>query len=154
MIDPDEATDWAAWSRESVALLQARNTEWINRFDLADAPYHWDLDSATLIFQRQTDEVLATVCVVGTTSVHEGTFLWAWANESIPPHAQVGLERVRAFGEENDLGLLVDPEMDGGRAEALEMLAVAARVMDSDGVFIDGSGDVAIFFALSQFRTR
>ena len=120
-------TDWAEWSRQAVAAMKAQNEAWVARFALGRSPYRWNLDTAELIFERASDRVVADICVVGTVSAAEGTFLWAWANEAIPPGTQRGLELVRTFGETHDLPLLVTPEWAGGRADGLEMLAVAGR---------------------------
>ncbi|MEC7518638.1 MAG: hypothetical protein VYE22_02175 [Myxococcota bacterium] len=91
---------------------------------------------------------------LGTCSRQEGTFLWGWANETMPEAAFRDLERVRAFGEEHDLGLLVDAEWPAGHAEALEALIIAGRLLDAEGVFTDNTGDVTIYFALRGFRAR
>jgi hypothetical protein len=144
--------DWAEWSREAVRLMQARNAEWQKRFDLAGARYAWDLATATMTYAREHDVVLASITLVGTTSAAEGTFLWAWANETIPPVAREGLERVRAFGKEHDLPLLTDAETPGGRAEGLELVALAGRITDAEGTFVDSSGDITCFFLLRDFR--
>ena len=146
-------TDWGDWSREAVQLMHRRNQAWQARFALGRNAYRWDLDTATIAFQRAEDEVVASLTLVGTTSAVAGTFLWAWANESIPPAALHGLERVRAFGLENQLSLLTECESPGGRAEALELVALAGRILDAEGAFIDASGDVGWFFVLRDFRT-
>lgn len=44
------------------------------------------------------------------TQPYRFTFLWSWANESLPPLATALTARVRAFGEDNDLPLLTRPE--------------------------------------------
>jgi hypothetical protein len=45
-------TDWAAWSREAVEMMVARNAEWPRKLGLVGAPeYRWDLDAATLVLQ-------------------------------------------------------------------------------------------------------
>ena len=151
-MDEEAIADWAAWSREAVRLMQERNTAWQQRFGLSDCPFQWDMNTATIQFRRNVDAVVAAVCVVGTTSVAESTFLWGWANESIPPIARRNLERVREFGARHQLPLLMTPEFHGGHAEALEMLAVSGRVLDAEGVFIHPDGDLTFFFALSDFR--
>jgi hypothetical protein len=145
-------TDWSAWSRDAVALMQRRNRDWRDEFALSNEPFHWDLDSATIRFRRASDEIVASLVLVGTTSEHEGTFLWAWANETIPDAATRGLDAVRRFGKDNDLPLLTDAEFPGSRPDALEVLAIAGRILDADGVFIDSTGDVTCFFALKDFR--
>jgi hypothetical protein len=148
-----ETTDWGAWSKDAVRLMQERNAAWQQRFALPDgSPFLWDIKTATIQFRRNTDQVVASVCVVGTTSKREGTFLWAWANESIPAFARKRLEQVHDFGTRHELELLATPEFPGSRAEALEMLAVAGRVLDAEGVFIHSVGELTYFFALSDFR--
>jgi hypothetical protein len=147
-------TDWAEWSREAVAEMQARNRAWLEHFSLERAPYHWDLDTAELTFTRAGDSVTADICLVGTVSEAEGTFRWAWANDAIPSVARQGLDVVRAFGEAHDLPLLVTSEWPGGRLEGLEMLAVAGRIQQASGGFVDEAKDVTVLFTLSRFRVR
>lgn len=147
-------TDWGAWSRESVALMQRRNDEWHARFRLTNDPFRWDLETATIRFHRATDHVVASLCLIGTISDVEGTFLWAWANDTIPHSATAGLQEVQRFGEAHRLTLLIEPEFPASRADALEILATAGRILDADGVFIDSAGDVTCFFALKSFRVE
>lgn len=154
MVTPEAMTDWPEWSRQAVAEMQARNRAWVARFSLERAPYRWDVDSALLTFVRADHRVVADVCLIGTASRSEGTFLWAWANEAIPDGAKRGLSAVRAFGVRHDLPLLVTPEWPGGRAEGLEMLAVAGRILDASGGFVDENEDLTFFFALSGFRAQ
>jgi hypothetical protein len=59
-----------------------------------------------------------------------------------------------SFGVTHDLPLLTMPEWPGGRAEGLEMLAVAGRIQDASGGFIDTAGDLILFFTLHRFRMR
>lgn len=150
----NRVTDWSEWSREAVELMRRRNLAWQTRFELTSEPFHWDLASATLRFERATDVVAAALCVVGTTSISEGTFLWAWANEGIPSVATAGLERVREFGVANELMLLTTPEVRGTRSDALEILATAGRILDAEGVFSAPSGDVTCYFVLQSFRVE
>lgn len=115
--------------------MQARNESWISRFDLVRAPYRWDLATAELVFERATDRVVAELCLVGTVAESEGTFLWAWDNDTIPATAKRRLDVVRSFGSIHDLPRLTTPEWPGGRADGLEMLAIAGRVQDASGGF-------------------
>jgi hypothetical protein len=145
-------TNWGEWSRQAVAAMQAKNEAWVTRFALQRAPYRWDLGTAELIFERPVDRVVADICVVGTVSPAQGTFQWAWANEVIPLTAKQGLELVRTFGEVHDLPRLIEPEWPGGRPDGLEMLAIAGRVQDASGGFVETTGDLTLFFTLSRFR--
>lgn len=147
-------TDWSEWSRQAVAAMQARNDAWVSRFGLARAAYRWDLATAELRFERAEDEVVADLCLVGTVSQAEGTFLWAWDNDEIPRSAKQGLEAVRTFGVTNDLPLLTTPAWPGARADGLEMLAVAGQIQNASGGFVDQEGQLLMFFTLHRFRVR
>ena len=147
-------TDWAEWSRQAVAEMDRRNTAWLARFGLASRPYRWDLDRARIRFERGGEAVVADLCMIGSVSECEGTFLWAWANDMIPEAATAGLDRVRRFGEEHDLPLLVTSEFPAGRAEGLELLAVAGRIQEAEGGFVDREADVTMFFTLHRFRVE
>jgi hypothetical protein len=82
-------TDWAAWSRESVALAAARTEALMIRLGIAaDAPYQWDLDRGELTLGGHGFELVP----VGT--VEGDSFLWAWANDALRGAARGGA-RVR-----------------------------------------------------------
>lgn len=144
--------DWAKWSKDSVSLMQSRNEQWLRAFRLADVPYDWNLDDGTLRFVQSVRVVLADICVVGTVSAYEGSFLWGWANDSLPVAVTNGLLPVRRFGEEHGLEFLMTAEIAGGREEGLECAAIAGRIQNAEGVFVDTCGDVTMFFTLSGFR--
>ena len=134
--------------------MSARNEAWISRLELKRAPFRWDLVAAELRFDRATDHVVADLCLVGTVSEATGTFLWAWANDAIPPAATRGLDVVRSFGATHDLPRLTTAEWPGGRADGLEMLAIAGRLQEATGGFIDRAAELELFFTLHRFRLR
>jgi hypothetical protein len=146
------APDWSAWSQEAVRLMQERNCTWARSYSLEGHPYQWSLDDAELVFRCESDEVVSDICVIGSVSRSEGTFCWAWANEAIPSCAQHDLARVREFGKVRALELLIKPQWPGGRPEGLEMAAVAGRILDADGIWIEETGDVTLFFACQIFE--
>ena len=80
--------------------MQKRNKAWIQDYGLQGCQYQWSLENAQLVFRSGSAEIVADICVLGSVSQAEGTFLWSWANEAIPLHARRGLERVREFGRE------------------------------------------------------
>jgi hypothetical protein len=125
--------------------MQERNRAWMEDYDLQGCQYVWTFDDAQLVFRPGSDEVVADICVIGSVSEAEGTFLWAWANETIPEHARRGLERVREFGGRNELESLTKPVWPGGRSDGLEMAAVAGRVLDAAGVWVAPTGDATLY---------
>jgi hypothetical protein len=134
--------------------MQERNRAWIERYNLEGRGYNWTLEPPELVFARESDEVVASIAVVGTTSQVEGTFVWAWANAAVPTVATAGLEAVREFGRRHDLSLLSEPSSGGGLREGKELAAIAGRVLDAEGIFIQESGDVTSFLAIRSFHVR
>ena len=145
-------TDWTAWSREAVTLMQSRNAEWPERYGVAGAPYRWDLSSGTLRFTRPAGDVVASLRLVGTVCESQGTFLWSWADPQVPEAARAGIEAVRQFGAQHDLDLLETAEVTGGHSQALELLAIAGRILQAEGVFIDRMADMTLYFTIGGFR--
>ena len=133
-------------------MMQARNLRWLERFTLKGAPFFWDLETARIAFDGPSGRVLADMCVVGTASKVDESFLWSWANEAIPDHAKSGIHKVREFGDQNDLALLTTAELPGDRSQGLEAVAIAGRLLNAEGVLIDEQGEIILFFALSNFR--
>ena len=130
-------------------MMVAKNVEWPRQFGLQGSPaYRWDLDSATLVLEAPLHQVVAIVCLVGTTSDSENSFLWSWANEAVPKQHGEALEVVHDFGREHHLALLTTARIQGGRPEATECLCIAARLQRAMGTFIDKQGDVTLYFTI------
>ena len=145
-------TYWQNWSLEAQRLMQHRNDEWRARFGVTQEPYTWDLGSALLTFRRKNAALVADLTLVGTLSDTQGSFLWSWANNDLPDRATIRIGRVREFGTDHDLPLLIDAEIHADHAQALELAIVAGRVLDAQGLFIDRCDDLTLYFLLFNFR--
>ncbi|HEY4664884.1 MAG TPA: hypothetical protein VIG85_07850 [Comamonas sp.] len=153
MSEAQHTTDWDAWSREAVESMVAKNADWPTQFGLhGDLKCRWDLERALLAFEAPLHEVIATVCLVGTSSEKEGSFVWSWANEAIPPQHGQALEVVHDFGREHQLSLLTTASIPGGRPVAMECLAIAARLQRAVGTFVDKQGDVSLYFSILHLQ--
>jgi Family of unknown function (DUF6882) len=148
----DAETDWSQWSREATEMMQRLNKAWLSEYDLGGSQYHWDMNTAEIIFQNPNHIVRAGICVIGSTSLSEGSFLWSWANSSIPETAKSRIDEVRRFGQIHDLPLLYKPDWPGDKADGLEMLTVSSRILAAKGSWVEPLGDVTLFFALLNFR--
>lgn len=154
MSEANHTPDWAAWSREAVETMIARNAEWPQKMGLQAAPKQcrWDLEQALLVFEAPLHTVVANVCLVGTSSASDGSFVWSWANAAIPALHGQALEVVHDFGREHQLALLTTPRIQGGMPEALECLGIAARLQRAVGTYVDQQGDVSFFFSILHLQ--
>ena len=110
---------------------------------------NYDLDEAVIEFS-DAESLLASfrITLVGTMSKSDGTWLWSWANETLPPEVTNGIEGVRAFGEANGYNLLVTPEWPIDEKLMGDVVAVAGIQLDAAGYFRSFSGDLALYFLL------
>jgi hypothetical protein len=148
------APKWQGWSDEARALMERRNDGWQQDYDLLDAPYGWTLLPPELVFERDADEVVAELCFVGSYALEEGDFLWAWGNTTIDRDVREGLEVVRRFGAAHGWSLLTEPRIAAEEDIAELLAAIAGRVQDAVGTFVDVSGDMVLAFTIQRFRVR
>jgi len=148
--EPPEDGDWSAWSNEAVRLLGERGRTLLERLGVgADAAYDWDLDRALITFNESIQ--LKLICV-GTTA-DDGTFLWSWANDALPENSRRVMMEVHDYGHDHDLGLLLEPKIQGAHSEALEMMAIAGRVLNADGYWIEpASGLYFLLFEMEKHQ--
>ncbi len=142
---PPTDGDWTRWSQDAAEQIQQRAEALMAEHGLgAGASYRWDLTRGRITFETgdggPDSEVSFDVEVVGTRM--RDVFVWGWANPSLPAAATTRIDAVRQFGAAHDLRLLTEPEVPAQPAEALEMLAIAARVLDADGVWIESAGSL------------
>lgn len=136
--------DWAAWSHEAVEIMSARSRALLP----AGVPYRWDLATGQFIAGNRTWRLIT----IGTTA--GDSFLWAWANDAIPPAAREAVAAVPAFGREHGLQLLTQPAAPGGLAQGKECLALAGRILDAAAIWVDRTEGGHIFFTLHEPSLR
>ena len=102
--------------------------------DLLDqADWLLDQDAGTITFGG---EMVCAAQVLGTQSDTEGTWLWAWANPSVPEAVRNDAELVRDFGERQGIAMFTEAEHRIGSSLPPEMLAlIASELTDADGYY-------------------
>src|SRR5580704_17361587 len=96
----------------------------------------WDYDGdlGTITFSEGgLPKVIAEIQLVGTTSTKSHTWLWGWANESVPRPITVQIERVRDFGKAESLPVLFEPSWPDDEYHGWEMTAIAAKLLHAKG---------------------
>ncbi|HET8922901.1 MAG TPA: hypothetical protein VFN26_07870 [Candidatus Acidoferrum sp.] len=126
---------FSEFRHEAVHELMRLNDLCEKEFRISSWPrWEYDFERATLTFsQESVPKVLASIQVVGTTSISRGTWLWGWANESLPSKVTSELERVRRFGKAERIAELTEAELPDDEYLGWEMTAIAARLLDAKG---------------------
>jgi hypothetical protein len=102
---------------------------------------HWerwdyDGDAGTITFSEAgIPKVIADVQLVGTTSTRSNTWLWGWANESVPRSITQLIEKVRAFGQTESLPELIETSWPDDEYHGWEMTEIAAKLIHARGAY-------------------
>src|ERR1700682_2700315 len=140
-MDPEQ---FSAYRHEAIHQLMKLNDECKDVYGITTWPrWDYDLEAGTLTFsENNIPKVIATIHVVGTTSISGGTWMWAWANESLTAKVTVASEMVRAFGYAENLTELTHECLPDDEHLGWEMTAIAAKLLRSIGGYRcpDGNG--------------
>jgi hypothetical protein len=115
--------------------------------------YKWDLDRAEIIFSTKGAPIVrANLQYLGSISGPGGTWLWGWANESIPIGATNQLGAIRRYGEEQGFPKLTEPEWTPEADDGHEVMMVSACILGAPAFFHDHYQNLALFFVLDDFE--
>ncbi len=153
----DRGTDerWTSLFPMAYAMMEDIQAQTWKQFGIDyGAQYEWNIERAEIVFYRNKRPVArADLQFVGSISRSSGTWLWSWANESIPAQAKDMMSAVRQYGEEQGFHKLALPEwhpehVDDGH----DIMYVAASILGATATFHDHAGDLALYFTLHNFR--
>jgi hypothetical protein len=113
--------------------------------------YDYDLERETLTFSHGgTPRVVASIQVVGTTSESAGNWLWGWANGYLPDAVTQMVDRVRAFGDKENIPELINAYGNDAEDFGWAMTAIAAKVLGCRGGYRCRGTNGFIYFVLTD----
>lgn len=131
---PDQ---YSEFRHRAVHELMDLNERCKEEFRISTWPrWEYDLEQGTLTFSEEgIAKVVASIQVAGTTSRSAGTWMWGWANDSLPANATKDVERVRQFGRVENIDQLTKSELPDDEYLGWEMTAVAAKLLEAKGAY-------------------
>lgn len=102
----------------------------------------WDFaqESGQLVFSDNgIRKVVADVQIAGDWSAN-GTWLWAWSNDSINKSLKKEMSKVRKFGQEKQFFELVNPELTVPLENAWTLTAIAGYLINAKTAFRGQNG--------------
>jgi hypothetical protein len=72
---------------------------------------------------------------VGSTSTTTKTWLWGWANESLPTSVTARICEVRDFGNSEALSQLTEPKLPDEEYLGWDLTAIAAEIIGAKGAY-------------------
>jgi hypothetical protein len=109
-----------------------------------------DLERGTVTFSENGPKVLASIQAIGTTSISGGTWMWGWANESLPPNVTKAVVKVCEFGQAENIAELTEAELPDDEYLGWEMTAVAAKLLGAKGAYRCPSENGFVYVAYSS----
>ncbi|MFJ1757000.1 DUF6882 domain-containing protein [Kitasatospora sp. NPDC088134] len=141
---------WEAVVAEARERARARQALLVERFGLSgDVQYQWSMDDARMTWSRSGEVFLtARLTMIGSVSHSRRSWLWSWANDSLPPAVLGDIAQVRRFGEDHGHPVLPWPGFQYHPELVAEARTVAAAVLDADGLWTEPGDDVELHFLL------
>jgi hypothetical protein len=146
--------EYEAFGRTAVAMLVESNDRLEEELGLSRCD-RWDIqdDEGELIFSRGgARSIVARIQYVGTISLASNTWLWSWANDGISQSNSELMLRVKAFGEENGIPRLVEPQWPAREEDGWEMTAIASSILGSRGGFLGPLDDLYIYLVMQHIQ--
>lgn len=152
------AEQFSDFRHAAVHELKQLNENCNKQFYLDSWPrWNYDLERGTLTFSwEDVPKVIATIQVVGTTSISGGTWLWGWANAHLPVAVTKAIEKVRELGKAEGLTELTRAKSKDDKFLGWEMTAIAAKVLGAKGAYRcpGENGFIYVVYAALRFTSE
>jgi len=115
--------------------IQERTKLHMNKFPLIGGSWYIDTAEGTIIFQNNGKKASAQVQIIGTRNPIDNTWLWSWANSSIPDNVNIHARILQEYGYKHKSHTLMNKKMKCTVDFCWEMLALAFVLNNADGVY-------------------
>lgn len=143
-----------ALAQESLAWLEERQEQLQADFDMGKHE-RFDLNPQTgeLIFSDAGEpKVIAKIQFVGSLSANSGTWLWSWANESMPAHAKQDILKVKEWGEQQGAFPLTNRGFEADDEMCFSLAAICAKLLDAKGVYRAPGPNTYAYLLMTEVR--
>jgi len=114
----------------------------------------WKFDGTTglLKFQlREGLELSYPAQIVGSWNSNSGTFLWSWANSSVPGSLSQASTAVRALGKERDWALLTESKLECDENMAVALVCAVGELTNLPIFYpAQASPDLKLYFVFTD----
>ena len=124
-----------------------RNREW----DIEAAEeFFFDQDTARLTFTFPDRVIVTPFQVLGSHNAQTGTWMWAWANDSIDPRLKADSMALREVGELLGHQIFTERILNVSEEDADCMALLALERSRHDGLYKAPDGDHVTFLSFGQ----
>jgi hypothetical protein len=134
--------------KELKAKIAAMQHQW----NLPSYPrFDFDQDKGQLIFSgAMSSVVLCEIQVVGSFSIKELTWEWAWNNPYIEDKLKIDSLALKDFGAKHGIQRLTTPNWPATEDDSWDMTAIGAHTCSASGAYRAPVGNIMIFMLIKQ----
>ncbi len=126
--------------KQSAALIDNESTKW-----------HYELETCTFTFKRFfLFRRKFTLTPIATYLPSKSSWLWAWANDSLPPLARERSARIKTLTEKTKYKIFTSPQFDVTSEEIDELCALALHHLDGSSLFKVKSSEPWLYLVLHE----
>jgi hypothetical protein len=111
---------------------------------VGEADWLLDQDAGTITF----GEKACSAQVLGTESQADSSWLWAWANPSVPPALTKNAAAMRTYGETHSIAAFTSPQVDLRESLSGETLAMIASELSGADAYYRGPYEGGAVFVM------
>ncbi len=144
-----------SFSTECLKHLSAIQDEFMRLYDISSYE-HWYHDIGAFHFKSDDGRNLYFKYIdIGSYSTKRNTWMWSWENNTTPKHVARGLEKVRAFGEENNYNDLCQGLLENGDDyTGWALTAITARLLNAIRAYRIPQQHLFIYFVFTNELTQ
>lgn len=106
--------------------------------------WFYDLAALTITFQEATRRAVP----IGSYSPHNGSWLWAWANEDFPPLAREASSAIQGLHETTGFQVFRDPGFPVLPEEVNDLIAMSIHQLNAVGFFRSPTDGPTLYLAV------
>lgn len=146
--------EYEKFQHEAIHALMDLNHACDREFSLSAWPrWNYDLDRGILVFSEdRAPKVIAEIQVAGTTSNESNTWMWGWANNSLPQGVVSGMSAAREFGSAESLPRFTTEVLANDDYLGWELTAVTARLLGAKGAYRCPGEDGFLYVVYTDIR--
>lgn len=148
--------DFEEFKSQCVTHLMSLQPEFMKLYDI-DSYDEWFYDHGVGAFHFKSDNernLYFKYVDVGSFSTKDNTWKWAWDNITTPKHVSRSLEKVKAFGLENDFEQLIEGLFEGDEYTGWEMTAISAKLLNAIGSYRIPHDHLFMYFIFTNELTQ
>ena len=145
---------WESVALDALGRVQRRQAQTVEQYGLSgDVQYFWSMDDATITWSRGGQEFLrGRITMIASVNTGLRTWLWSWANDSLPQAVLGDIDRVRRYGVEHSFPLLTWPDFQADEKPVGQARIVAADVLDAELLWRSRHDDLEVHLTVHDLR--